>query len=110
MVSTEKRSPTVAIHHEPAPKPKPAEPAKAPQAHAEPVAKHPNKQGLIVQVAAFSTRERAEKAAAQVGGSVEAAGKLWRVRMAAGNEDQARSALAKAKKAGYAGAIILHHD
>ena len=84
-----------------APKPKPAEPSE--ESHGK--ARH-----LIVQVAAFSSRDRAEKAAGQVGGSVEAAGKVWRVRIVVTTEDQAQAALAKAKHAGYAGAIILHHD
>lgn len=65
---------------------------------------------MVVQVAAFSTRERAEKAAGQVGATVEAAGKLWRVRIVATTDAQAQAALAKAKHAGYAGAMILHHD
>jgi len=65
---------------------------------------------LVVQVAAFSSRERAEKAASQVGGKVEPAGKLWRVRIVASTEEQARAALAKAKQSGYAGAMILHRD
>ncbi len=115
MVPTEMAPPVPTTHHEPAPKPKPAEPVKPVPAHAAPAHTAPAhtalpEHHLIIQVAAFSSRERAEKAAAQVGGSVEAAGKLWRVRMTAGDEDEARTALAKAKKAGYAGAIILHHD
>ena len=84
-----------------APKPKPAEPAEE---------SHAAKRHLIVQVAAFSSRERADKAAEQVGGTVEAAGKLWRVRIVATTEDQAQAALAKARHSGYAGAILLHHD
>jgi rare lipoprotein A len=65
---------------------------------------------VIVQVAAFSSHEHAEKAAAQVGGKVEPAGKFWRVRIVATTDEQARAALAKAKQSGYAGALILHHD
>ncbi len=65
---------------------------------------------MVVQVAAFSTRAHAEKAAQQVGGKVEAAGKLWRVRIAVTSEEAAQAALAKTKHSGYAGAIILHHD
>ncbi|KUR80727.1 SPOR domain-containing protein [Novosphingobium sp. FSW06-99] len=84
------------------PKPKPVE-ARAESHHAE--AKH-----LVVQVAAFSSREHAEKAAEEVGGKVEAAGKLWRVRIVATSDEAAQAALAKARHSGYAGAIILHHD
>jgi len=79
-------------------KPEPAEPTHAATAH------------MSVQVAAFSTRDHAEKAAAQVGGKVEPAGKFWRVRIPASSEDQAKAALAKAKQAGYAGAVVLHHE
>jgi rare lipoprotein A len=82
------------------PRPKLPEPDEARH-----VARH-----MVVQVAAFSTRERAERAAGQVGGTVEAAGKLWRVRIVATTDAQAQAALAKAKHAGYAGAMILHHD
>jgi rare lipoprotein A len=93
--------------------PKPAAPKPAPPkpATAEPAAPgHATAKTLFVQVAAFASHERAEKAAAQVGGKVEAAGKLWRVRIVATTEDQARAALAKAKQSGYAGAMILRHD
>jgi rare lipoprotein A len=78
--------------------PEPAEPGHAETGH------------MVVQVAAFSTREHAEKAAHQVGGKVEAAGKLWRVRIFVTSGEAAQAALAKAKHSGYAGAIILHHD
>jgi rare lipoprotein A len=84
----------------PKPAPKPAEPK--PEAKAG--------KSWAIQVAAFGERAHAEKAAAQVGGKVEPAGKLWRVRIPVEGEDQARAALAKAKHAGYAGAMILHHD
>lgn len=83
---------------EPKPAPKPVEPA------------HLASTRMAVQVAAFSIRDHAEKAAAQVGGKVEPAGKLWRVRIPVSGEDQAKAALAKARQAGYAGAVILHHD
>jgi len=82
----------------PKPEPKPVEPPHVAGTH------------TAVQVAAFSTRDHAEKAAAQVGGKVEPAGKLWRVRIPVSGEDQAKAALAKAKQAGYAGALIVHHD
>ncbi|NML95587.1 SPOR domain-containing protein [Novosphingobium olei] len=65
------------------------------------------KSARFVQVGAFSTRDRAEAAARQVGGSVSAAGKLWRVRIAASSTTDAQAALAKAKRAGYADARVL---
>ncbi len=91
------------------PNPAPAKPAPPKPAPAAPPA-HAAARPLVVQVAAFASKERAEKAAKQVGGNVEPAGKLWRVRIPAGDDNQARAALAKAKQSGYAGAIILHHD
>jgi rare lipoprotein A len=96
-----------------APPPQPVPPKATPPklAPKQPVAPtHTAAKSLVIQVAAFSTRERAEKAAAQVGGKVEPAGKFWRVRIVATTEEQARAALAKAKQSGYAGALILHHD
>ena len=83
---------------EPKSAPKPVEPAHLAFTH------------MAVQVAAFSIRDHAEKAAAQVGGKVEPVGKLWRVRIPVTGEDQAKAALAKARQAGYAGAVILRHD
>jgi len=96
-----------------APKPAPAKPAPkvAAKVEAKPEPKPATAAAhMSVQVAAFSTRDHAEKAAAQVGGKVEPAGKFWRVRIPASSEDQAKAALAKAKQAGYAGAVILHHE
>ena len=93
------------------PAPKPPEAKVAPKVEPKPVEPvHAAVAHMAVQVAAFSTCEHAEKAAAQVGGKVEPAGKLWRVRIPASSEEQAKAALAKAKQAGYAGAMILHHD
>lgn len=85
-----------------APKPKPAVPAKAPADKPAPT-RH-----LVVQVAAFANHDHAVKAAEQVGGKVEPAGKLWRVRILVTTDSQAQAALAKAKQSGYAGAMILH--
>jgi rare lipoprotein A len=90
-----------------APAPKPVEPKSA---EPKPAPKPAAPARYAVQVAAFSSHERAEAAAAKVGGKVEPAGKLWRVRIVAGSEEQARAGLAKAKQSGYAGAMILHHD
>lgn len=64
--------------------------------------------GLIVQVAAFSNRERAETAAKVLGGSVMPAGQLWRVRTGPfPAKVAADAALAKARAAGYADARVL---
>jgi rare lipoprotein A len=98
-----------------APAPKPATPKPAPprpvQAAPAPEPAAPvHHAALVVQVAAFGDRARAEKAAHAVGGKVEAAGKLYRVRIIASDDAAAKAALAKARQAGYAGAILLHHD
>jgi rare lipoprotein A len=87
-----------AAPEKPAPAPKPEKPATSATAGS-----------LVVQVAAFSTRERADKAAADVGGWVEEGGRYWRLRMGpfASGED-AQAALAKARAAGYGDARILH--
>lgn len=110
-----------AIAPPPAPKPAPAPTAPKPVAPAKPKPpapepEHPHAaakaQGhtRVVQVAAFAERARAQKVAEQVGGKVEPAGKVWRVRIVVTTEAEAQAALAKAKHSGYAGAIILHGD
>ncbi|HXD02310.1 MAG TPA: SPOR domain-containing protein [Novosphingobium sp.] len=68
--------------------------------------------GLVyVQVGAFSTRERAETAARQVGGTVSPVGKLFRVRISGfASPAAAAAALAKAKGAGYSDARIQRAD
>lgn len=82
------------------PAPRPAAPAKVtPDVKA--TATH------VVQVGAFSTRDRAETAARQVGGAVSPAGKYWRVQISARGKAQADAALAKARRAGYADARVL---
>jgi rare lipoprotein A len=63
---------------------------------------------LVVQVGAFSTQERAKKAAEQVGGAVVPAGKLFRVRIEANSKAEADAALAKARHSGYGDARIQH--
>ena len=85
----------------PAPAPKPA-PAPAPAAQTGKYA---------VQVGAFSNQANAKAAASKVGGSVSAAGKLWRVRMGPFTaEAESKAALAKAKAAGYSDARIQRAD
>ena len=66
---------------------------------------------FAVQVGAFSNQANAKAAASKVGGSVSAAGKLWRVRMGPyATAAQAKAALAKARSAGYSDARIQHAD
>ena len=88
----------------PAPAPSPAPvPAKAakPAAHGK----------FVVQVGAFSNRDNAQSAAGKIGGSVSAAGKLWRVRMGPfPSEGEAKAALAKARAAGYSDARVQRAD
>lgn len=88
----------------PAPAAKP-EPKPAPKPEAKPAAASTGG-GYAVQVGAFSTRANAEKAAREVGGTVLPAGKFFRVRIGAASQDQAKAALGKAKRAGYADAQI----
>jgi rare lipoprotein A len=96
----------------PAPDPVPApvakprdEPRKAP-AHKAIAAG-----STIVQVAAFSTAERAKSAASKLGGQVAQAGRLWRVRLGPfASRGEASAALGKAKAAGYSDARIQRAD
>ncbi|MFM2372988.1 MAG: hypothetical protein RIS85_2710 [Pseudomonadota bacterium] len=62
----------------------------------------------FVQVGAYSAKDRAEKVAKAVGGSVSSAGKLWRVRIGPNmGRGEADAALAKARTAGYADAKVV---
>ena len=105
----------------PAPAPKPAQgikpkpapaPTPAPMPKPAPVAAPAAQTGkFAVQVGAFSNQANAKAAASKVGGSVSAAGKLWRVRMGPyATAAQAKAALAKARSAGYSDARIQHAD
>lgn len=93
--------------------PVPSEPITATSAPAAPK-KAPApaiKGGHVVQVAAFSTRERADKVAAQLNGRVDPAGRYWRVQLGpfrSGGE--AAPALEKARAAGYRDARIQRAD
>lgn len=112
-ISTPPRAPT-AVPRLPSVEPKPvAAPAKKPE-EKPPVVSSPRavtKGSTIVQVAAFSTAERAKSAATRLGGHVSPAGRLWRVRLGpfAGRADAA-AALGKAKAAGYSDARIQRAD
>lgn len=63
---------------------------------------------FLVQVAAFSTRERADAAATKLGATVSAVGNLWRVRMGPfADEAGAKNALANAKAQGFSDARVV---
>ncbi len=65
--------------------------------------------GYLVQVAAFSTRERAQAAARQVGGRIAAAGNLFRVQIGPfADAASAQRARDEAARHGYGDARILH--
>ncbi len=97
-------APPPKVQPSPEPSPVPVAVASKPSS-AAPAASH------IVQVAAFSTRERAAAASAKLGGQVSQSGRLWRVRMGPfASQSEAASALAKAKAAGYSDARIQRAD
>jgi rare lipoprotein A len=101
-------APSAPVAKAPAAKPAPQpvakpQPQPKPEPKPAPAASHGS---YLVQVGAFSTRANAEKAAREVGGSVTPAGKFFRVGIAAGSQDDAKAALGKAKRAGYADARI----
>lgn len=81
--------------------PTPAEPA-APAAVAEPEGQ------FMVQAASFSTRERAERAANVLGGTVTPAGRYFRVRTGPfSTRGEAEASLANVRRAGYTDARIF---
>jgi rare lipoprotein A len=91
-----------------------APPAVAEQARpvhvAAPAAQAPVTQdgAYLVQAAAMSTMERAQKVAGSIGGSVSKAGQYFRVRTGPfSTRQQAEASLAKVKAAGYSDARIL---
>jgi rare lipoprotein A len=110
-------TPRPAAATSPAPKPSPAKVA-APALQASPPpspsasANRPVAAGsLIVQVAAFSTKPRADGVADKLGGHVSPAGRFWRVRLGPfAARAEAEAALAKAKAAGYSDARIQRAD
>lgn len=62
---------------------------------------------FVVQAAAMSTRDRAQKVAGAIGGSVSQAGKYYRVRIGPfATREQAEASLAKVRAAGYSDARI----
>ncbi len=112
-------TPTVPASGKPPVSPAPARPAAvkpAASVAAGPAPKPaasitPASQGTVVQVAAFSTQERAKGVADKLGAQVSGAGRIWRVRMGPfGSAAEAQAALAKAKAAGYSDARILRAE
>jgi rare lipoprotein A len=103
-------APTPAPKAVPAPKPAATPAAQAaPAARPAPVAAAHG--AFVVQVAAFSTRDRANGVAAKLGGRVSAAGRFWRVRLGPfASQAEAQAALAKARGAGYSDARIQRAD
>lgn len=64
--------------------------------------------GFVVQAAAFSTAERARRAAEALGGAVTQAGRYYRVRTGPfATRTEAEASLAKVRAAGYSDARIL---
>ncbi len=106
--------PAATPHPVPAAPPAPA-PSSAVAAKPAPKATtpaHPAAQAsLAVQVATFSTEDRARNAAGKLGGHVSPAGRFWRVRLGPfATRAEAEAALAKAKAASYSDARILRAD
>lgn len=65
--------------------------------------------GWFVQAAAFADRTRAEAAAQTVGGRIEQAGALWRVRVGPfADQPAAQDALARVSAQGYQDAALVH--
>lgn len=86
--------------------------ATAPAQVAAPTKTAPLQAGdLIVQVAAFSSKERADASARRIGGTVSRAAALWRVRAGPfATRRDAEAALARVRSAGYNDARILRAD
>lgn len=90
----------------PTPKPTPAV-KPAPIAQSAPASTRP----VMVQIGAYSSKQRADEIARNLGGSVSQAGKLWRVRTGPYPDDGAgRRGIEKAGAAGFPGARIVVND
>lgn len=67
--------------------------------------------GLLIQAAAFSSKERADATARRIGGTVSRAANLWRVRTGPfATRGEAEAALARVRSSGYGDARILRAD
>ncbi len=94
-------APTATPSPPPAPKP-PEAPKPAPAAHRVPATG-----SFVVQIATFSSRERAEAAAGKLGAHVGQAGRMWPIRLGPyGTRAEADAALVRARGAGYRDARI----
>ena len=100
----------------PSPSPKPAAiptpmPTPMPAQTASATPRRTAEGSLVVQVASFSTQERAKAAAGKIDGTVSPAGRFWRLHLGPfATRAQAEAALAKAKTAGYSDARIQRAD
>ena len=97
---------------EPAPAPAPLpKPSPASATKPERTAKAAAKGNFAVQVASFSTEERANRAAGKLNGKVVKGGRYWLTRLGPfADRADASAALAKAKAAGYSDARIQRAD
>jgi rare lipoprotein A len=106
--STGQKAPVVVARLE---QPEPAQQAEAPdppkQQEALQAATTPTG-AYVVQAVALSSRERAQRVASAIGGSVSQAGKFYRVRTGPfATHSQAEASLAKVRAAGYSDARIF---
>lgn len=118
-VATEKQTAAAKPVAKPLPKPaaKPATPIAAGDSPATPAkpavttSPKPATGGLLVQVGAFSTAERARSVAGKLDGKVSKPGKFWLARLGPfSGRAEAEAALAKARAAGYSDARIQRAD
>ena len=86
-----------------------AEPVASPAEQAAKEAQQPEADnGFLVQAAAFSTRDRANRAASSLGGNVTESGRYFRVRTGPfATRGEAEASLANVRAAGYTDARIL---
>ncbi|GAA0315257.1 endolytic peptidoglycan transglycosylase RlpA [Sphingomonas oligophenolica] len=85
------------------------QPAPAPTRAPPPAATAATRGGFIVQVAAFSTRDRAQIAARQVGGRIVVAGTVFRVQIGPfADSTSAKRARDEVARHGYGDARVVH--
>jgi len=101
--------PAVAAAEKPATAPVPVTASPASSAPVPRTGVQPNAPAgsIVVQAGAFSSESRARTVASRIGGHVETAGRLFRVRIGPFKTmEEARAALAKVKAAGYSGSQV----
>lgn len=105
-----RRTPAPAIQRPALAPVRPGAPYAAPApSYAAPPAVAPGRAAYIVQVGAFSARDRAQAVARQVGGRISVAGRLFRVQMGPfADTASAQRARDAAARQGYGDARILH--